>query len=154
MSGGELNRLIENLIELDQEAGNDSWRELSDQAGLVKCGYLETSSEFGANQIEHLVLGTETTVFLIEGDFDANQEAITLSIEPHAVDLDSSDELAAMSIRARPGEIQIQALDEAPSRDAAIAKLKQIASPAAALLPLLASGEEEICYGLVSSLDD
>jgi len=154
ISGGKLNRVIDNLVKPHKEPGIESWKELSDQAGLIKCGYLQALSESGASQIEHLVLDSETTVFLIEGGFDANQESITLSIEPHAVDPGGSDELAVLAVQAKPGEIKFQALEQTPSRDAAIAKLKQIASPAAALLPLLGSGEEEVCYGLVSSLDE
>lgn len=156
MTGGKLDVLLAELAGVDQASSIEALVDPEKKLTLIECGYLNLLTRSGISTIEPMVLGTEDTVFVADGQFDANSEAFGFTFDPYPKNNSLVSASTSIAITGRYGDVAVTPGPEAPARAAAIAVLAAIASPAAAVLPYLEFGSDggnDNCNGLVSSLD-
>lgn len=123
----------------------------------IRCAYMDLQAADGTLALERFVLDTDDTVFLGDGTVDLADESLDLTFEPHPKDVSILAAETALHVEGSFTSPAVLPGRELYARAAAAAVLASVATPAAALLPFLDSGDAQdsvYCTGLVSSLDD
>ncbi len=105
---------------------------------------------------QHGVVDTRDTLFLADGFVDFNQELIDLVIDPKPKDFSLFSAQAPLHVEWRLKDPAIYPGAAAWLRLGSAAALGALATPLAALLPLIEPGDGQgsvYCSGLVSTLD-
>jgi uncharacterized protein involved in outer membrane biogenesis len=122
----------------------------------IDCAYIDAHSEKGILKLETAVVDTSDTVFLADGFIDFGQELVGIVVEPQPKDISLLSFRSPLHIEGRlkkpsvypgPSELLVRGI---------AAVLLGIATPVAALLPLIepGTGEDTVyCNGLIDAID-
>lgn len=122
----------------------------------IDCAYLDIQAEDGIADIARLVVDSNDTVYVGDGEVDLNDESLDIAVEPHPKDLSILSAQTSVRVRGTVGDMQVIPGEELALRAASATLLGALATPLAALLPLVQTGEGEdsaYCDGLMGALD-
>ena len=157
MTGGGLDALLVELASIDLVESALVAITPGKTLTEIDCAYFDLQSRDGLNEIETFVLDTADTVFVADGSIDLAEESFDIAVEPHPKDPSLLEVASGVRVTGTIDDFSVTPGVELGARAAAAAVLASVATPAAALLAFVGTGEAEdtpYCKGLVGSLDD
>lgn len=153
MTGGNLDALLVELAGLDVYQSFLSW--IRDREPVpINCAYLDLKSRQGLLTLDTAVIDSEDTSFTAAGQVDFNGERLDVTIQAHPKDpsflVGRTPLHLGGTFKSPEPSLEMQELG---GRLAASAVLQAVATPMAALLPLLdygAGDDSGYCEGIVS----
>jgi uncharacterized protein involved in outer membrane biogenesis len=153
MTGGELNSLLIELADLDvQEAVVDLLGD--DEAVPIRCAFTDLKARNGQIDIKTLVVDTTDTRFSGDGNIDLDQERVKFVMAPHPKDLSLFTLRTPLHVAGRFSDLAFYPeYSELAERTAAAVVLGLVATPFAALVPLIetGTGENAACQSLLGA---
>jgi uncharacterized protein involved in outer membrane biogenesis len=152
MKGGRLDSL---LIEL---GGLDATQAIGDllgdeEARPIRCAFTELKAQDGQVDVMSFVIDTVDTQFTGDGSIDLDRERIHFTLVPHAKDFSIFAAPTPFHIRGRFSDPSFYPDSDLAERVAASVVLGLVATPLAAIIPLVepGTGENAACRGLLAS---
>lgn len=156
MTGGRLDATLVEVAGLD--LGETAVTLFGDQDGGVPidCAYIDLHAKSGIARLEHALVDTRDTLFVADGFIDFNQELIDLVIDPKPKDFSLFSARAPLHLKGRLADPAIYPGESVWLKLGTAAALGALATPLAALLPLIEPGDNQgsvYCHGLVSDVN-
>jgi uncharacterized protein involved in outer membrane biogenesis len=156
MTGGRINSL---LIEL---GGLDVAQAVGDLIGDVepkpiRCAFLDLAARDGQVDIQSFVIDTTDTRFSGDGDINLDEERVRFVVAPHPKDFSLLTFRTPLHIRGRFSDLQFYPeYSELAERTVAAVALGLVATPFAALIPLIetGTGKNAACQSLLHEAND
>ena len=143
MGRGRLDALLVELAGLDLVQSLGDLVSSGEEEFPLRCAYVSLFADSGVVSVEQFVIDTQDTVFLAEGSIDLGAETIALEIEPHPKDLSLLSASTSFGIGGTFAAPELELGPELTARTVAAAVLAAAATPAAALLAFVETGEGE-----------
>lgn len=157
MTEGKLDALLLELAGIDVVESLFLLIDPGKTLSTLDCAYLDLAVEEGVADITRLVVDTNDTVFVGDGQIDLNDESLDVAVEPYPKDTSLISAQSSARVRGTVGDIQVIPGKELLLRTAAATILGTLATPVSALLPLVQAGEGEdsaYCGGLMEVLGE
>jgi uncharacterized protein involved in outer membrane biogenesis len=155
MKGGEIDSL---LIEL---GGLDISQALGDLIGdkesvPIRCAFTDLKARNGQVRIKPFVVDTTDTLFTGEGKLNLDEEGINFVIAPHPKDFSLFAAATPLHIAGRFGDLDFYPDESGVARLTAAAILGVVATPFAAVIPLIetGTGKNADCKALLDTSEE
>jgi uncharacterized protein involved in outer membrane biogenesis len=155
MKGGEIDSL---LIKL---GGLDITQAIGDLVGdkesvPIRCAFTDLKARNGQVRIKPFVVDTTDTLFTGEGKLNLDEESIDFVIAPHPKNFSLFAAATPLHIAGRFGDLDFYPDDSAVARLAAAVALGIVATPIAAVIPLVEprTGQNSDCKALLNTSEE